>query len=353
MLTRVGLLVFLSGCRLGFDLVAVGDAGDGDSGNDLDGADASSVAPNLMFLSSTTVDLCAVGVAGADDECTARATAAGLPGRYVSWTSDPTSDARSRLGNAAGWNRVDGRPFATNLDQLLTSQPFFPPRVDEMGVEMGFRFTVSGTNSSGEEETATTSQSCEIGGLSYWGAQGWFTGFVSPGNHVLCFGVDQVATVTHAPVAGRLAFVSTGLFSASTGIAAADAICSDEAAAASRAGTYRAFMTTSTVAAASRFNLGGAPWVRVDGVPLMTSAADLSTFTLLAPLDVRLDGSIVRTGSWTGHGDVTNAAWVCNDWSSASAAVMGVGKDTADASPQFNVMPGGCSTTRPVLCFQN
>ena len=68
-----------------------------------------------------------------------------------------------------------------------------------------------------------------------------------------------------------------------SGIAAADALCTSEATAAGLPGTYRAFLATKQASAMSRFDLGGAPWVRVDGVVLATTASDFGAGNFLAP----------------------------------------------------------------------
>lgn len=102
-----------------------GGAGGADPG--IGGAGGGEEGPfNYAFLSSTkhTGDL--GGLTGADTLCNDLATAAGLPGTYVAWLSDSNTDAKDRLGDASGWLRIDNRPFARSVDELLMDGPLYP-----------------------------------------------------------------------------------------------------------------------------------------------------------------------------------------------------------------------------------
>src|SRR5262249_24823251 len=94
--------------------------------------------------------------------------------------------------------------------------------------------------------------------------------------HLYCFGTDfNQPLVLASPTTKRLAFVSSATFAAAGGAAAADAHCQNEAQTASLSGSYRALLATTTASAtdASRFDLTGAPWVRLDGTPWVATAA--------------------------------------------------------------------------------
>jgi hypothetical protein len=348
------MLACVAACRFGFDpSERAGDGGadaQGDAGADvmIDAA----IPPNLVFVTSTTVDLCAGGVAAADAECTARAAAASLPGTFVSWTSDATSDARDRVGTAAGWMRMDKRPVAATVATLLGNGPWFPPRFDENSADLGAGALVaSATDNTGR--LIVYSPPCNIGGRpSNTGSQ-WYGGIVvGPPQHVVCFGVDHAVPVTTTVATGRIAFVTTAFFVASGGIGAADALCASEASGASLPGTYKAFMSTTTVAAASRFNLNGAPWVRTDGVPLMNSAADLGTWSLLTAVDRKADGSLSQGYAWTGNPGANAPAQTCNDWTTASMAVLGVLHVVTESSSYWTSFQNGCATNASLICLQ-
>jgi hypothetical protein len=354
---RFVMLAMVTACRFGFDPNA--GAGDGGAGDDAEGGDGDGdaiidapIPPNLVFVTSTTVDLCTGGVAAADAECMARAAAANLSGTYVSFTSDTTSDARDRLAVAAGWVRSDGRPVAATVDTLLGNGPWFPPRLDENGTELGPSFLVASATD-GTGRLINYNPACNIGGRPSNTATAWFGGLVvGPPQHVVCFGVDRMVPVTKTVATGRLAFVTAGVFTPSSGIGAADALCTTEASNASLPGTYKAFMSTTTTPAASRFNLSGPAWVRTDGVPLMASASDLGTWSFLTALDRRIDGTVTEQYTWTGNPTTNTMAQTCNNWSSASMSVLGILHDAPESANFWTSFQNGCATTANVMCFQ-
>jgi hypothetical protein len=167
--------------------------------------------------------------------------------------------------------------------------------------------------------------------------------------------VDRNVDTIPIPTRGRLAFMSKGMWDPMSGIPAADALCTQEATAAGKPGTFKALLGTSKASAISRFDTSGAPWVRVDGLPLLPSARDFPTALMLdvAP-GVRLDGSVVPTiaviplGSNSTLGAVAPLTETCNDWSSATSASL-VGFISSDARIAF--ASSGC-TPVPVLCLQ-
>jgi hypothetical protein len=113
------------------------------------------------------------------------------------------------------------------------------------------------------------------------------------------------------------------------GIAAADAVCQDDAQSKGLPGTYRAFLATSAASAISRFDTSAAPWVRVDGIPIVHAASDLgrSKGRFVAPLQVTAaGGNLLNHAAWTGSGDPGapgNLGSTCNDWRSAANSSSG------------------------------
>src|SRR5262249_58753865 len=91
----------------------------------------------MCVTSSTVIPGRLNGIAGADAECAARASGAGLPGVYKAWINDKGVDANTRVG-AGGWVRTDGRPFTRNLAGLTAGNQvvYYPPRVDENGNDL-------------------------------------------------------------------------------------------------------------------------------------------------------------------------------------------------------------------------
>ena len=69
------------------------------------------------------------------------------------------------------------------------------------------------------------------------------------------------------------------------GLAGADAICQARAQAGGLAGTYRAWLSTSTASAFSRLGTASG-WVRPDGKPVFDSRADLTTPRMFHPIRI-------------------------------------------------------------------
>ncbi|MBL4636147.1 MAG: hypothetical protein JKY56_19965, partial [Kofleriaceae bacterium] len=161
---------------------------------------------NIAFVTSMPVFPGSLGgLSGGDDLCNSRADAAGLPGTYIAWLSDSTTDAATRIieANASGWVRPDGRPFALSRARLLTGQLLYPLSLDENGNEALVN-VVSGTSMEGTRTTDTcgdwTSET-EQGesGRSDFVSRAWtsFGAFpcTSPA-HIYCLGVDFDSPLT-------------------------------------------------------------------------------------------------------------------------------------------------------------
>ncbi len=154
-------------------------------------------------------------------------------------------------------------------------------------------------------------------------------------------------------------FVTQGSFDASTGVAAADAMCQSEANSAGLPGTYKAWLSTETVSALSRLGSARA-WVRPDGKPF---ADQSSGFAAAGPYSTRIYYPIRLTavGSDRGHVNVftgTNfdgtpdTGTTCNSWTSnTSPAFAAIGSSTGGGYG-FTIAGGqGCAAANPVYCF--
>jgi hypothetical protein len=84
-----------------------------------------------MFTTKQTINF--AGTQEADEFCMAQAAQAALPGTFVAWLSDATTDARDRIVGSDGWIRTDGEPFADSLDDLVAGNILNPPSLDQFG----------------------------------------------------------------------------------------------------------------------------------------------------------------------------------------------------------------------------
>jgi len=326
--------------------------------------DGNDVVANRVFVTSTLQSAGSLGgFAGADALCTSLAQGAGLTGSFRAWVSTTATDAIDRFTGVRGWVRPDGRPVADLPAELATEALRYPIRLDEHGNDVGDQsaYAATGTYSDG-----TALDTCgdldTASGLVFAGLP-WVTGgqwtasdelSCSQALRLYCFGVDLDVPLVIAPATGRLAFVSATKFTPSNGLASADAACATDAAAAGLAGTFRALLPFGTSTAASRFDTTGPPWVRVDGVALADTAADLLAGNERAPLDVTAAGAYVDVEPITGLNtpyDVPGPGDVCNYWSSSAGGDV-AGLASATGSQLFFYTTSTCSLAAPVYCLE-
>jgi hypothetical protein len=180
--------------------------------------------------------------------------------------------------------------------------------------------------------------------------------------HLYCFDTSHAEQLTYTKATGRIAFVSSGQFDPSTGIATADALCQSEATSAGlpNPGTFLALLSTSTASAASRFDMsmGSMPFVRPDGIKI----ADAPALAAGDPLDSGIwqhaDGTYFSgfdPSVWTGCAEpIAACVETCSDWTMKSSMVTGVSGTAAETEPQwwdsFENLP--CTSSKPVYCLE-
>jgi len=333
---------------------------------------------NRVFVTSTLQKGDLGGLANADAICAARATAASLPGTYVAWLSTSAVNATTRLGSARGFVRVDGKPFANTVADIVANKIWNPIRLTESGVDVAAgvlpgtsTLTVftgtqgDGTFASGftcDDFTLTTGSARRgevAGGPETWTARQ--NSNCSTSRRLYCFQIDHSANdLVPAPATGKIAFVSTKNFVPGGGIGDADARCATDAAAAALPGTYKALLATTGATAASRFTLASL-YVRPDGTPIAAG----STIAVAGLLDsgiwqradssyVGSSGDLVYTGAQTPSalGTLTST---CSNWTSTVTPGAVIGADTFADPTWWNLSsanPPSCAQTIAVYCLQ-
>jgi hypothetical protein len=320
---------------------------------------------NIAFITSETyIPGTLGGIEGADARCRARAQAGGLEGNYVAWISNASVDAIDRLRGARGWIRPDGLEVVDSAEDILTGRVFYPPRLNELGVDVLLGPAFTGTNATGR----WSSNSCgnwDTLEANYTSGNASCVGEcfsevslrpcdITP-TALYCFGIDHAVRVEPVRAAGRLAFVSTIGFSSGGGIGSADQVCQTEAQRAGLAGSFLAELAQADSPPEARFNLDGPPWVRVDGVLLNVSAAKYFSdmFQGSAPNVTATGNYLTRTEAWTGQlGSMAPTIdGTCDDWRSTT------GTEGVIASVQFTLNRGGaagrnCSNFFSLSCLQ-
>ena len=311
------------------------------------------------------------GLPGADEICTARAGEAGLPGTYVAWLSTAGTSAPSRLAGARGWVRPDGRPVFDTVAELSTGILWYPLDRDEQGravrtTSSAGVLVATGTNMDGSYSgedcagyTSTGVGSVE-GGRADVGTRNWTQGFgigCDQPIRLYCLGIDHATPVSLSSGTARGAFLlSTASFSHNTGVAGADAACQGEATSSGLSGTYRALLASTGSSPISRFQTGGAPWARVDGVLLAESAEAFAVGQFLAPLEVTaggmrpLPGMFATTGaaSPSTAGDDTTT---CQAWTRASSTTTRAIAST-NSVEVFSTQTTNCVNPSQLYCLE-
>jgi hypothetical protein len=319
--------------------------------------------PNRVFVTSTVTTGAFGGIAGGDAICAARATAAGLSGTFIAYLSDSTTDAPSRLAGSRGWVRVDGAPFADLPAAFSTGAIVFPPRLDELGIDVGNATVFTGTD--GGTAVAdlcldwTSAVATEDGGATRThlasGATGSSPKACSSQNRLMCVEIGRSVAVTlHADPDSPVAFMSRTLWTPGAGRASADAVCAADATSAALPGTFLAAISTTTESIESRF-APGQTYRRVDGVRLLRSPGMFLADYLDVPPELDQRGAVVGNDYWTGTRRFSvagQASDTCSDWSTASALIDGEMHYTASTDIRTSAKREPCNTPLPVLCLQ-
>jgi hypothetical protein len=152
-------------------------------------------------------------------------------------------------------------------------------------------------------------------------------------------------------------------------VEAADAKCQRLASAASRPGTYQAWLSTEGaggVSPATRFRHSGQPYILVNGTPIASNWATLTDGSIDAPLNVTETGTVLgdRQLAWTntqpnGTPGGPNPGSHCDNWTNDSTKLIGnvgVSDTTTSAWTAGSLNP--CSTDQfgttglRLYCFQ-
>lgn len=332
---------------------------------------------NVVFITSQKHLGNFGGLSGANAFCNSAAVAAGVPGTFVAFLGTAAGSGTTpyaQLGSARGWIRIDGRPFTDTVSGLQTSRTmWYPMSLDEFGNPGATQYftgiinPLETTGSTCNDWTSSSNNVTAIGGEGSEG--GYFDDFwllpCGTGS-IACFGTDFTNAVSVTAASGRHIFASSGKVDPSMGIAGADTVCRNLAQAAGLANSarFQAALPTTTASIASRFNLSGAPWVRVDGVLVAATASDFMNAALLAPPYTNELGQPVQNAAWFGAAQgatvvATNTADTCNDWTSnsASATAKVIQPDFGRQGEQniFNAFSSlACNVTGlSVLCLEN
>jgi hypothetical protein len=331
---------------------------------------------NVVFVTSQQHSGYFGGVAGANAFCNQVAAAGGVPGHFAAFLGTSTTTAFANLGTTArGWIRPDGLPFTDTVAGFQNYVMWYPATLNEAGTAVSSLFytgSLINTLTCGDWP-ATPPPDAGSGSLGS-GGQGsegnyffGIDGISCAGASVVCFGTDLTAAVSVSPVSGRHVFATRSPFTPGGGLAAADSLCQSEAQTAGLANPTRflAALPTTTASVSSRFNLGGATWVRADGVQVASSPMNFMAGTLIAPPSTDAKGTTQQFEAFLGSssgltGPAASVAENCSNWTTASATANAIlfepiwgGPAFPSAFTEFSSAQLPCSTSSPIMCLEN
>jgi hypothetical protein len=216
-----------------------------------------------------------------------------------------------------------------------------PPGIDCPG-------TCSASFAGGTQLTLAPSQDATTWFARWSGACG------GQGTCALTVNGDAAVVATFEPLPNRVFVTKNAVPGNFGGLAAADTLCTPTAPNAGMTGTFRAWLSTSTVDAIDRVT-GSRGWIRTDGAPVADTIADMVGGRMLHPLDVDEAGMTigVNTSAWTGSDESGRAGSIghCTDWT----ATMGFGQEHITAYaflPSLGGVGSGCNSSNPIMCFE-
>ena len=161
---------------------------------------------------------------------------------------------------------------------------------------------------------------------------------------VQCSPLPNIAFVTSTTHTGNLG-----------GVVGADTICQSRAAAAGLSGSYYAWISSTTINAASRFGTSRG-WVRLDGKPFADTVADLTAGKIFYPLRLNESGVDVMGDATVFTGTQANGTLFsgqsCTDWTSNSAGVPVAGGLTGAGAPSWTIAATfPCNASQHLYCL--
>jgi hypothetical protein len=266
-----------------------------------------------IFVTRTAYSGAFGGPDGGDALCATAAESVNKGGTWKAWLSSTSENAIDRQADVGPWYQQlsDGGLVLTfNNKSNLATTPVVPLGIDEAGRSIS-AFYWTGSSVGGVYSSASCAGWLNPGGLGTYGTTGATTtawtddssrSCTTPGA-LLCLEQSHEPLADPAPATGRRLFITSVPYTGSMGgLSGADGHCATAAAAANKGGTWRAWLSTSTVSALDR-QVGPGPWYQelADGGLLLTfnNRANLKTSPII-PLQVDELGRSFSAKYWTG-----------------------------------------------------
>jgi hypothetical protein len=154
-------------------------------------------------------------------------------------------------------------------------------------------------------------------------------------------------------------FVTSSTYTGNLGgLDGADAKCNALAEEAELPGTYKAWLSTTTVNAKDRIADSTLGFQRVDGEMIAANLSDLIDWEILNPISRDEYDATVTTSVWTGTNESGNkiSTSTCQDWTYELSDLGGGSacgnSGASDFRWTFSIASYTCGTMRPFYCIQ-
>src|SRR5262249_47770640 len=299
---------------------------------------------NIVFVSSATYNGNLGGVLGADANCNQLATAAGLNNAtndaYIAWLSQVsgtgTGDVLTRLGTARGFIRVDGAPFADQLQKDVANPIYNAIDRDENGSVLHADVWTAETSTlhpGSADDCGAWASTAGSGwnGSSAGGPSAWTNGGTFPHpacsapQHLYCFMKTKTSALSIAPQPGKVTYVTA--LGTLSGVAGANSACTTSKPL--NAGTVVALLPLFGPPARSASSLlsAASTYVRPDGIVVGTGA-EIAAGNLRSGIWQSGNGLYgARIFEFTGTSSISatpaSIADTCSDWTVTTGSVVG------------------------------
>lgn len=326
------------------------------------------------------------GITAADAICQTQAELAELQGMFIAWISDDFDDAYCRLHGLQGkksdncgqetlpaaagpWVRVDGFPISNSIEELTDQRDIVllsPLAIDESGnLAQLYFWTATDSSGSLNPSRGTCANWTEASGWANGGNIGstgeyWTDsiGLNCSGSWKLaCFQIGAGNALPPYILPGKKVFVTSQSTNGNfEGVAGGDKFCQTLAEQAGIKGSFKAWLSSSSVNAIDRLTSNG-PWVRVDGVRIADSKADLSDGLLFSSISVDETGRhLTEAITWTGTDFLGNStSTLCSDWQSDLDTDIGTTGNALTVSNSWTVRSTqwSCNRNFRLYCFED
>ena len=327
-----------------------------------------------MFITSQTWTGNLGGISGADAKCQTAASNAGHTGTFRAWISDSSAGP----GSDYYYYKHDG-PYVNYNDQMiaidfnrltdtLSTDLYTPPNVTELATTQASTYAWTHVYFDGQADASQhscngfTSASSSDRGMtgqptstsSSWTRFG--TQYCDNAYPIYC--LEQKAFTPPAP---KKVFVTADSWNGNLGgVAGADAKCAAAASTAGLAGSYKAWISTSSYspATSSSFYKHTGPYITLNNKKIADDFTDLTSGSVQSVVDVDQNGTPFSTEqyTWTGtrsSGTLRSTSYTCNNWTTGTSGSSGWrGSTNRDNKwwTDFNMQ--SCDNTFRLYCLE-